>query len=151
MLGEGEGLTQDERCGRMKVPGVNPQARRCKMEEKLQNKIVEEVKRYLEKWGLPTDVKIGGNVKKGEDALSVRAFVEVSNLRRIFVEYAGASLRGVPEGYNGFANFFVVPRGDRNVYLYLDDGLIISSFDGKKLIIEVVPHPKVLPFFRYVS
>jgi len=121
------------------------------VEKEIQAKIVEEVKRYLEKWGIPADVKIGGNVKKGEDALSVRAFVEVSNLRRIFVGYAGPTLKGLPENFNGWANFFVVPRGDKNIYLYLDDGLIISSFGDKKLIIEVVPHPSVVPMFRYVG
>ena len=121
------------------------------VEKEIQAKIVEEVKRYFEKWGIPADVKIGGNVKKGEDALSVRAFVEVSNLRRIFVEYAGPTLKGLPENFNGWANFFVVPRGDKNIYLYLDDGLIISSFGDKKLIIEVVPHSNVVPMFRYVG
>ena len=121
------------------------------VEKELQAKIVEEAKRYLEKWGIPADVKIGGNVKKGEDALSVRAFVEVSNLRRIFVEYAGPTLKGLPENFNGWANFFVVPRGNKNIYLYLDDGLIISSFGDKKLIIEVVPHSSVVPMFRYVG
>lgn len=120
------------------------------VEKELQAKIVDEVKRYLEKWGITAE-KIGGNVKKGEDALSVRAFVEVSNLRRIFVEYAGPTLKGLPENFKGWANFFVVPRGDKNIYLYLDDGLIISSFEDKKLIIEVVPHPSVVPMFRYVS
>ncbi|MEM0332922.1 MAG: hypothetical protein QXX30_00465 [Candidatus Aenigmatarchaeota archaeon] len=121
------------------------------VEKEIQAKIVEEVKRYLEKWGIPADVKIGGNVKKSEDAFSVRAFVEVSNLRRIFVEYAGPTLKGLPEGVRGWVNFFVVPRGDKNIYLYLDDGLIISSFGDKKLIIEVVPHPSVVPMFRYVD
>jgi hypothetical protein len=121
------------------------------VEKEIQAKIVEEVKRYLEKWGIPADVKIGGNVKKGEDALSVRAFVEVSNLRRIFVEYAGPTLKGLPENFNGWANFFVVPRGNKNIYLYLDDGLIISSFGDKKLIIEVIPHSSVVPMFRYVG
>jgi len=120
------------------------------VEKEIQAKIVEEVKRYLEKWGITAE-KIGGNVKKGEDALSVRAFVEVSNLRRIFVEYAGPTLKGLPENFNGWANFFVVPRGDKNIYLYLDDGLIISSFGDKKLIIEVVPHSSVVPMFRYVG
>lgn len=121
------------------------------VEKELRDKILEEVKGYLGKWGIPADVKIGGNVKKGEDALSVRTFVEVSSIRRILVEYIGPSLRGVPEGFQGWANFFVVPRGDKNIYLYLDDGLIISSWDNKRLIIEVVPHPSVVPVFRYVG
>jgi len=122
------------------------------VEKELRDKILEEVKGYLGKWGIPADVKIGGNVKKGEDALSVRAFVEVSSIRRILVEYIGPSLRGVPEEFQGrWANFFVVPRGDKNIYLYLDDGLIISSWDNKRLIIEVVPHPSVVPVFRYVG
>ena len=120
------------------------------VEKELQAKIVEEVKGYLGKWGIPAD-KIGGNVKRGEDALSVRAFVEAPSLRRIFVEYAGPTLKGLPEGVRGWVNFFVVPRGDKNIYLYLDDGLIISSFGDKKLIIEVVPHPSVVPMFRYVG
>jgi len=122
------------------------------VEKELRDKILEEVKGYLGKWGIPADVKIGGNVKKGEDALSVRAFVEVSSIRRILVEYIGPSLRGVPEEFQGrWANFFVVPRGDKNIYLYLDDGLIISSWDNKRLIIDVVPHPSVVPVFRYVG
>lgn len=120
------------------------------VEKELQAKIVEEVKRYLEKWCILADVKIGGNVKRGEDALSVRAFVETPFIRRIFVEYAGLALKGLPENFKGWANFFVVPRGDKNIYLYLDDGLIISNFGDKKLIIEVVPHPSVVPMFRYV-
>ena len=124
------------------------------VEKELQAKIVEEVKRYLEKWGIPTDVKIGGNVKNSEDAIGVRAFVEVSNLRRIFVEYAGPTLKGLPgKDFRGWANFLVVPKGNKNVYVYLDDGIIISNsnFGDKKLIIEVVPHPSVVPRFRYVD
>lgn len=121
------------------------------VEKELQAKIVEEVKRYLEKWGIPADVKIGGNVKNSEDAIGVRAFVEAPNLKRIFVEYAGPTLKGLPKDFNGWANFVVIPRGDKKTYLYLDDGLIISSFGDKKLIIEVVPHPSVVPMFRYVD
>lgn len=121
------------------------------VEKELQAKIVAEVKRYLEKWGIPADVKIGGNVKNSEDAIGVRAFVEAPNLKRIFVEYAGPTLRGLPKDFSGWANFFVVPRGDKKTYLYLDDGLIISSFGDKKLIIEVVPYQSVVPIFRYVG
>ena len=120
------------------------------VEKELQAKIVEEVKGYLGKWGIPADVKIGGNVKKGEDALSVRAFVEAP-IKRIRVEYVGPSLRGVPEEFQGrWANFAVLPKGERNVYLFLDDGFIISEYNGQKLLIEVVPQKSVVPIFRYV-
>lgn len=121
------------------------------VEKELQAKIVEEVKRYLEKWGIPADVKIGGNVKNSEDAIGVRAFVEAPNLKRIFVEYAGPTLKGLPKDFNGWANFVVIPRGDKKTYLYLDDGLIISNFGDKKLIIEVIPYQIVVPMFRYVG
>ena len=120
------------------------------VEKELQAKIVEEVKRYLEKWGIPADVKIGGNVKYGEDAISVRAFVEAP-LKRIFVEYAGSSLRGLPMGYNGWANFYITKKNNKNIYIYLDDGLVISDFDGKKVIIEIVPFQNVLPIFRRIE
>ncbi|AZU97727.1 hypothetical protein PGDDIFCJ_00098 [Thermus phage YS40_Isch] len=120
------------------------------VEKELQAKIMEEVKAYLKKWGIPDDVNIGGNVKYGEDAISVRAFVEAP-LKRIFVEYAGASLRGLPRGYNGWANFYIAKKGDKNVYIYLDDGLVLSDFDGKKVIIEIVPLQNVLPVFRRIE
>lgn len=122
------------------------------VEKGLQEKIVGEVKRYLERWGIASNGNIGGNIKVGEDALSARVFVEVPNLKRILVEYVGPSLRGVPEEFKGrWANFAVLPRGERNIYLFLDDGLIISEYDGRKLLIEVVPQKSgVVPIFRYV-
>ncbi|BAK53777.1 hypothetical protein TMA_089 [Thermus phage TMA] len=120
------------------------------MVEKALTEVVEKaVREYLKKWGIPADGKIGGNVKVGDGALSVRAFVEAP-LRRIFVEYIGSTLRGVPEGFNGWANFATLRKGEKNVYIFLDDGFIISEYDGKKLIIEVVPSNAVLPIFRYV-
>lgn len=124
------------------------------VETEIQNRVLEEVRGYLKRLGVPADVKIGGNVKRGENSLSVRAFVETPNLRRIYVEYAGPTLKGLPTNFNGWANFFVVPRprGDKNIYIYLDDGLIVvPDWEGKKLIIEVVPQHRVVPIFRYVS
>lgn len=117
--------------------------------DKLVNFVAERVTQHVRREYRIDNPILGGNYIVGEDgSVRFRVFFETDQIRRFFIhDEIPYFVRGVPQGFRGYANFLRVG----NKLVYLDDGILVFDVDGQKVFVELVPHKVVIPKFRKVQ